>query len=166
VFVRSGYRTRWYNALIGGDPNSSHLYGMAADIDVGFGDREIPARTVAMMAEASGCKQIGLYIYADGTSWIHIGSGVNRNLWFQTAPGKVTKPLTFIPTLRRQFIVYTNRYETLVAQTILRRRGFYSAPLDGKFGPKMFLAVLAFQRREGLVVDGIVGPATWNRLFN
>lgn len=36
---------------------------------------------------------------------------------------------------------------------------------DGKFGPKTEAAVVAFQRKCGLMDDGIVGPETWDHLF-
>jgi len=36
--------------------------------------------------------------------------------------------------------------------------------VDGRFGPCTKAAVLAFQRRERLVKDGIVGPKTWAAL--
>lgn len=36
---------------------------------------------------------------------------------------------------------------------------------DGLFGPQSEVAVRAFQTRNGLDVDGIVGPSTWERLF-
>jgi len=35
----------------------------------------------------------------------------------------------------------------------------------GYFGPVTRAAVVAFQRRDGLLVDGIVGPQTWGALF-
>ena len=36
----------------------------------------------------------------------------------------------------------------------------------GKFGPKTDAAVKAWQQSNGLTADGIVGPATWNRMFS
>jgi WD40 repeat protein len=37
---------------------------------------------------------------------------------------------------------------------------------DGVFGSKTDQAVRRFQERNGLVIDGIVGPITWQRLFS
>jgi len=37
---------------------------------------------------------------------------------------------------------------------------------SGRFGPATTSAVVAFQRRDGLLVDGIVGPQTWDALFH
>jgi murein L,D-transpeptidase YcbB/YkuD len=38
------------------------------------------------------------------------------------------------------------------------------ASRDGVFGDQVLAAVKDFQRRAGLVVDGVVGPATWSAL--
>lgn len=48
-------------------------------------------------------------------------------------------------------------------QKALQRHG-YDVEADGVFGPETDLAVKNFQKRYGLVVDGIVGPATRAKL--
>ncbi|MEY8741962.1 peptidoglycan-binding protein [Bacillales bacterium AN1005] len=37
--------------------------------------------------------------------------------------------------------------------------------MDGKYGTKTEAAVKAYQKRQGLTVDGKVGSQTWNRMF-
>lgn len=50
-------------------------------------------------------------------------------------------------------------------QEKLKSEGFYRGPIDGDFGGGTEAAVKAFQKKNGLTVDGIVGPITWNELF-
>ncbi|XXF79569.1 peptidoglycan-binding protein [Myxococcaceae bacterium GXIMD 01537] len=49
-------------------------------------------------------------------------------------------------------------------QGLLKKAGFNPGAADGVFGPKTKQAVMAFQRAQGITVDGIVGPQTWGRL--
>jgi hypothetical protein len=52
-------------------------------------------------------------------------------------------------------------------QILLIGRGYScgSYGADGSFGSSTYNAVIAFQKANGLVVDGIVGPATWSKLL-
>ena len=45
-------------------------------------------------------------------------------------------------------------------QTKLKNWGYYNGKVDGIFGSQTLSAVKWFQRKNGLTVDGIVGPAT------
>jgi peptidoglycan L-alanyl-D-glutamate endopeptidase CwlK len=45
-------------------------------------------------------------------------------------------------------------------QTRLKDQGFPPGAIDGDFGPGTTAAVIAFQRSEGLLPDGVVGPRT------
>ena len=55
---------------------------------------------------------------------------------------------------------------TLIAQLILSSYGYYTSDMDCKFNAKLVAATKAFQKKRGLDADGIIGPKTWNALFN
>ena len=50
-------------------------------------------------------------------------------------------------------------------QTRLFELGYYKGAIDSGFGYATYEAVRAFQKNNGLTVDGIVGPDTWTKLF-
>ncbi|MEG3628861.1 peptidoglycan-binding protein [Streptomyces poriticola] len=54
--------------------------------------------------------------------------------------------------------------EVAEVQCLLRRAGLSPGEVDGIFGPLTQRAVKQIQQRDGLVVDGIVGPHTWKAL--
>lgn len=54
--------------------------------------------------------------------------------------------------------------DVAVAQAILNARGYNCGEIDGDFGTKTHNMVMAFQGESGLVIDGVVGPATWKAL--
>lgn len=51
-------------------------------------------------------------------------------------------------------------YDTKTIQQKLKSWGYYKGSVDGVYGAKTREAVKAFQRKNGLTADGVVGPAT------
>ena len=49
-------------------------------------------------------------------------------------------------------------------QRKLKEWGYYNGAVDGVFGSQTAGAVRLFQQRNGLTVDGVVGPQTWEAL--
>lgn len=54
--------------------------------------------------------------------------------------------------------------EVLRLQQELARCGYYRGPIDATYGALTESAVMAFQRDQGLAVDGVAGPETRQRL--
>jgi hypothetical protein len=99
-------------------------------------------------------------VYSTGSAVI---AGYGRPDWTAVITDepkeKETPVITGLPMLRRG-----DKGEVVrAAQFLLNGRkcscGIWGA--DGDFGPSTEAAVLAFQRRNGLEADGIIGPATW-----
>ena len=53
-----------------------------------------------------------------------------------------------------------------IAQDALINLGYDTGGLDGIFGNKTYDSVRNYQRRKGLLVDGIIGNNTWKVLMN
>jgi peptidoglycan L-alanyl-D-glutamate endopeptidase CwlK len=50
--------------------------------------------------------------------------------------------------------------DVVALQQALRAQGFNPGSMDGSFGPRTEAAVIAFQKSEQLLADGVVGPRT------
>lgn len=51
-------------------------------------------------------------------------------------------------------------------QTALNSKGYKAGSVDNSFGPTTKAAVVAFQKKNGLTADGVVGQKTWHQLFH
>ncbi len=58
----------------------------------------------------------------------------------------------------------TSGYDVRLVQWKLQTWGYYNGPIDGVFGNTTSQAVKEFQWKNGLPVDGLVGPGTWAAL--
>ncbi len=68
-------------------------------------------------------------------------------------------------TEARPTLYWGSRNEDVrIVQRRLSQWGFYDGPISGIYGNQTYNAVRDFQRRNGLRVDGIVGPETWGAL--
>jgi hypothetical protein len=98
---------------------------------------------------------------ADGAVTAELGSGLTA-AW-RPAPYGSAPPSPLAersPTLRLTSPPMHGP-ATVEAQRLLRELGYDVGPIDGAFGPQTETAVRAFQERNRLAVDGIVGPQTW-----
>lgn len=118
------------------------------------------------VTEAASTTQGVIQTKLHGGKWKYWGLG--KGITFDFIPGETkptkkeeTKPVTITyPTLRR------GSKGDLVAQLqdLLSKDGS-TLKIDGIFGSGTQSAVRSFQKRHGLVVDGIVGPKTWAELL-
>lgn len=80
------------------------------------------------------------------------------------APGQPTATPAPITTGNIKFGEASQRVVQL--QQRLKELGYFSDTVDGKFGYVTYKAVVAFQTKNGLKADGVVGPTTHTRLFS
>lgn len=74
---------------------------------------------------------------------------------------KYTVPVSEYPTIKKGSKgAYVKK-----AQTQLNKKDGYKLKVDGIFGSATLSAVKKFQKKNKLVVDGIVGKKTWSKLY-
>jgi peptidoglycan hydrolase-like protein with peptidoglycan-binding domain len=71
-----------------------------------------------------------------------------------------SSPLQALPTL----LPGSKGTAVAQAQQLLKNKGYYQGRIDGDFGMGTRDAIAAFQRANGLTVDGKVGEKTWQKL--
>ncbi|NJO08469.1 MAG: peptidoglycan-binding protein [Leptolyngbyaceae cyanobacterium SL_1_1] len=69
------------------------------------------------------------------------------------------------PTARPTLRLNSEGEPVAELQALLKLLGLYSGAVDGVYNEATQAAVIGFQQAASLSADGIVGPATWNRLL-
>ncbi|NLN42198.1 MAG: hypothetical protein GX160_09510, partial [Clostridiales bacterium] len=80
-------------------------------------------------------------------------------------PKPSNPPATSKPPITQTLRQGSRGSQVKILQERLNSLGYNAGTADGIFGSKTKAAVMAFQRANGLVVDGIVGPATIAKLY-
>lgn len=159
VSINSAYRTSSWNKKQGGASNSYHLYGRAFDIP--FKSTYKNLTSVDMMCKffnslgLKGIIKYGTFVHIDTrTSKYHATSAGARQTF-----GTVNIP--FKGNLKNgSKSVYVG-----IMQFKLKMLGYSVGNADMIFGTNTEKAVRAFQKANGLAVDGICGKNTWAKLF-
>lgn len=81
ITVTSGYRSEAHNLRIGGEKNSFHVKGMAADIKIEGVKPYVVAKQIEMLIDAGKMIQGGVGIYS---TWIHYDFRGKKIRWDKT----------------------------------------------------------------------------------
>ena len=169
IIITSAYRCPSYNKSIGSGTGSYHSKGMAADIVVSG----VVPREVAKYAESIGILGVGLYeTQADG-HFTHIDTRTTKAFWY----GQAQSPRTTFggsnivnssssnannstATTTLSSGMSGSKVKELQEKLIALGYSCGSHGADGDYGGGTANAVREFQRKNGLVEDGIAGPKT------
>ena len=190
VTITSPYRCEVHNRRVGGATKSYHMRGQAADIVV----QGVSSREVAKYAESIGILGIGLYETSKDGYFTHIDTRTTKSFWYgQSGQPRTTfggtpithtpsTPTTSIPTSQptepSTYHKSSNKYtvkllylqkgdigrDVQILQELLKIRG-YNIETSGKFDTLTYNAVIDFQKKTGMVADGIVGSQTMEKLL-
>lgn len=190
VTINSGYRCAKHNKAIGGASGSYHVKGMAADIAV----EDVAPAEVAKYAESIGILGIGLYETAKDGYFVHVDTRTKKSFWYgqkqayrSTFGGVNPIKAWQLAAIADGFKfpiggadgLWGNECASVARKAVVKRRLIYThknltrivqqavgATADGKFGKDTKNAVIAYQKKHGLVADGEVGINTWKKILN
>ena len=183
IIVSSGYRCYSHDKSVGGNGTGYHTKGMAADIccynkkgsiissklvcckaqDIGFGGMANinTSYTYTHVDVRTGGRWFGNEIYGYGSLYDH-GKPVTD---FYEYFGIQRDDDTPKPTKPTAVLKEGSKGEDVKwLQEKLKNKGFYNGSISGEFDIITLGAVLAFQMKSGLAVDGICGNQTYSKL--
>ena len=168
ITISSGYLCVVHNRNVGGATGSRHSKGDAADIIV----KGHTPREVAQYAESIGIKGIGLYETAKDGYFVHIDARDYKSFWYgQACAARTTfggNNITTTSSTSKNYMGIGDSGDNVKSlQKLLIQLGYDlgKGGADGIFGSATKQAVMDFQRKKGLSVDGLAGQATLNALY-
>lgn len=161
ITVTSGYRTVSHDKRVGGSGKGYHTKGMAADIVIsGVAPAVIALYAQSLLGDRGGvecgCYATGGYVHVDVRpgKWRAVKAYADRT--YQTLSGNL------FPQIKQG----SRNQSVVLLQRLLNERGFDCGNVDGSCGPRTKEAIKKYQQANGLKVDGICGPMTWNHILD
>ena len=151
VSINSAYRTKTYNARVGGSSGSQHVLGTAADIVV----KDTNPLAVALYLQSIMPNYGGIGLYKKTSNFVHVDVRSTPKRWMTTVgTAKYVYVSKIMPTVK----VGSSGESVEILQLEL------NITADGKFGEGTKAKVIQFQKDHKLTPDGIVGNGTWTEL--
>ncbi len=173
-----GDKTLWKGAksgnhvLIKNTDGAYQYYGHLSQVDVREGDTVVHGQKIGAVGDTGNVT--GPHLHFETWSNSSLNSHFNPRILFQrysltpgSAPAKVTiKPVASKPSAPKYITVRKGSGNSTVGkvQVALRKQGYTKQIVDNDFGAQTQANVKDFQKRTGLVQDGIAGPITQKRL--
>lgn len=111
-----------------------------------------------LLSSLNRCLMLGL---ATAATQLAMVTMLNVNGAVAASPPEVAQTNAIRPTLR----LGSTGNPVEEVQALLTLLGYFENPIDGNYQDSTETAVRAFQQDVGLNNDGIVGPATWDKLL-
>ena len=122
---------------------------------LGYDPGPLDGYFVVITEEAVVLFQMANGLYVDG-----VVGPITMNALYSSASAQAS-----VPAGPAELSLGSSGEDVLAVQVQLHALGYDPGPLDGYFGPLTEAAVKEFQAANGLYVDGVVGPITYNALF-
>ncbi len=130
------------------------VYSNVDYIENKFGDLSKYPLWLARYSSGMGGYQPFMWQHSSKGKVPGISTDVDMNIYYGNLQGYTRPRSTVRAGSRGTDVTYL--------QQRLATKGYSVGAIDGIFGIKTLEAVKAFQADSGLVIDGIVGPKTWN----
>lgn len=106
-------------------------------------------------------KEVYQHLPWEMRAWHCGGSGNDTHISFE-----ICEPLDMVFVTRPILSLgrYCPSHAVKAVQELLSRLGLHTSAIDGDYGPLTQLSVMAYQKKEKLTPDGVIGPVTWGRL--
>ena len=141
--------------------------GTAAGVSAAMGDPQVAAMQTALVAHGTYGGSIDGHSGPQTEAAIaafQVSKGLAQTGLADTRTVELLGGPTRAPSIKPALKIGDRGWDVAALQFTLAWHGFPSGAIDGDFGPRLERALLRFQRRARLAIDGVAGPGTFQAL--